>query len=53
MDSCASRVLDNMHKDGFLGTLNRFGQIYDSDESMDSQIGSESGSKKKEHYHNG
>ena len=42
-----------MDIDGFVRTLSKFGHIYDSEESMDSQIGSESGSKKKEHYHNG
>ena len=30
MDNCANRVLDNMQKDGFVRTLSRFGQIYDS-----------------------
>ena len=30
MDSCASRVLDNMDRDGFVRTLSRFGKIYDS-----------------------
>jgi hypothetical protein len=30
MDSCASRVLDSMDRDGFIRTLSRFGQIYDS-----------------------
>jgi hypothetical protein len=30
MDSCASRVLDNMDRDRFLRTLRRFGYIYDS-----------------------
>jgi hypothetical protein len=29
MDSCASRVLDSMDRDGFVRTLSRFGQIYD------------------------
>ena len=54
MDSCASRVLDSMDKDGFVKRLSRFGDIYMTlDESMDSYIGSKSGSEKKEHYHNG
>ena len=30
MDSCASRVLENMDRDGFIRTLSSFGQIYDS-----------------------
>ena len=30
MDSCASRVLESMEKDGFVRTFNRFGQIYDN-----------------------
>jgi hypothetical protein len=30
MDSCASRVLDSMDRDGFVRTLSRFGQIHDS-----------------------
>ena len=30
MDSCASRFLDSMDKDGFIRTLGRFGQIYES-----------------------
>ena len=30
MDSCTSRVLDSMDRDGFIRTLSRFAQIYDS-----------------------
>jgi hypothetical protein len=30
MDSCASRVLDSMERDGLVRTLSMFGQIYDS-----------------------
>jgi hypothetical protein len=30
MDSCASRVLDSMDRDGFVRTLSRLGQTYDS-----------------------
>jgi hypothetical protein len=30
MESCVSRVLDSMDGDGFVRTLSRFGQIYDS-----------------------
>jgi hypothetical protein len=30
MENCASRVLDNMERDGFVRTLSKFGQIYDS-----------------------
>ena len=30
MDNCASRVLDNMDKYGFLRILSRFGRIYES-----------------------
>jgi hypothetical protein len=30
MDNCASRVLESMDRDGFVRTLNMFGQIYDS-----------------------
>jgi hypothetical protein len=30
MDSCASRVLDSMDRDGFVRILSRFGQIYES-----------------------
>ena len=29
MDNCTSRVLESMERDGFLRTLNRFGQIYE------------------------
>ena len=36
MDSYISRVLDNMDRDGFVRTFSRFGQIYDSDERIDS-----------------
>jgi hypothetical protein len=30
MDSYASRVFDDIDKDGFLRTLSKFGQIYDN-----------------------
>ena len=30
MDSCTSRVLDSMDKDGFIRKISRFGKIYDS-----------------------
>jgi hypothetical protein len=30
MENCASRVLDNMDRDGFVRKLSRFRQIYDS-----------------------
>jgi hypothetical protein len=30
MDNCTSRVLDSMNRDGFIRTLSRIGQIYDS-----------------------
>jgi hypothetical protein len=30
MDSCTSRVLDSMDRDGFVRILSRFGQIYES-----------------------
>jgi hypothetical protein len=30
MDSCASRVLDSMDRDGFVRILSKFGHIYES-----------------------
>jgi hypothetical protein len=30
MDSCRSRVLDSMERDGFVIALSRFGNIYNS-----------------------
>ena len=30
MDSCASRVLDSMDKDGFVRALSKFGHRYDN-----------------------
>jgi hypothetical protein len=42
-----------MDKDGFVRTLSSLEKYMTVDESMDSYIGSESGSETKEHYHNG